>query len=184
MEADQPTTPEQEAAHTDLSAGVWESNFRERMLHIREFQGMTQTDLARVLKNNYGLPFHQQTIQRIESGERPIRLNEANLIAETLNVELFEMTADMGTPKAVGIQLKIARDRLADRVREIAAYVSEKMDEVEDIYLGTHSVWETYEDAQRGEPADRDLAADMRQFESRYERVQTAGRAIMELGDF
>ncbi|WP_166788920.1 helix-turn-helix transcriptional regulator [Cryobacterium sp. TMT4-31] len=68
----------------------WEANFREQMRRRREAQGMTQTDLARGLSRK-GLPFHQQTIQRIESGERPIRLDEAYLIANKLETPMDTM---------------------------------------------------------------------------------------------
>lgn len=53
---------------------------------------MNQTDLARRLSATWGLPFHQQTIQRIENGKRPVRLNEAILIARELGVRLETMT--------------------------------------------------------------------------------------------
>jgi transcriptional regulator with XRE-family HTH domain len=70
---------------------AWEVRFVKNMLRLRELQGLTQTDLARGLKER-GLPFHQQTIQRIENHERPVRLNEAYLIAEHLDVDLLDMT--------------------------------------------------------------------------------------------
>lgn len=69
---------------------TWESNFRSRMKTRREQQGLTQTELAKRLKA-YGLPFHQQTIQRVEAGDRPLRLDEAFAIAEVLGVELTDM---------------------------------------------------------------------------------------------
>lgn len=82
---------------TDDDARVaWERSFRQQMIRLRDSKQMTQTDLARDLKQTYGLPFHQQTIQRIESGERPIRLNEAFLIAKTLGVSLDTMTSSAG----------------------------------------------------------------------------------------
>jgi transcriptional regulator with XRE-family HTH domain len=61
------------------------------MKNLREARGMTQTDLAKALRSE-GLPFHQQTIQRIESGERPVRLNEAHLIAGFFRVKPETMT--------------------------------------------------------------------------------------------
>lgn len=69
----------------------WERRFILNMRWLREhIQQMTQTDLAKVLKDK-GLPFHQPTIQRIENGERPVRLNEAFMIAEALNTNLSAM---------------------------------------------------------------------------------------------
>ena len=76
----------------------WEVNFRTHMKRLREKDGMTQTELARRLKFLYGLPFHQQTIQRIESGERPVRVNEGYLIADTFGVSLDSMTQAASLP--------------------------------------------------------------------------------------
>jgi transcriptional regulator with XRE-family HTH domain len=100
----------------------WERNFVEQMVRLREMRKMTQTDVAKALKS-YGLPFHQQTIQRIETGERPVRLNEAHLIAKVLGVGLDVMT-DTGTPSdremrfAVD-QLRRGSESAADHLHEL-----------------------------------------------------------------
>lgn len=60
------------------------------MVDLREARGITQTELARWLKHR-GLAFHQQTVQRIENGVRPLRLNEAYLIADALDSRLDRM---------------------------------------------------------------------------------------------
>lgn len=70
----------------------WERNFRDQMVRLRKERGLTQTDLARQLAA-WGLPFHQQTIQRVENGQRPIRLNEAKLVARQLGVDLETMVS-------------------------------------------------------------------------------------------
>ncbi len=44
---------------------------------------MSQSELARVLRDA-GHPFHQQTVQRVEIGDRPVRLQEAFAIADAL----------------------------------------------------------------------------------------------------
>lgn len=72
---------------------VWERNFRETMKRTREAHGWTQTELARRVRAHGGLAFHQQTIDRIESGKRPVRLNEAHVIAQELNTPLEAMTS-------------------------------------------------------------------------------------------
>jgi hypothetical protein len=56
-----------------------------------------------------GLPFHQQTIQRLESGERPVRLNEAYVIAGVLDLDLVSMTT--ASPSASARELRYAIDR-------------------------------------------------------------------------
>ncbi len=164
---------------------VWERNFRERMTRMREGLGMTQTDLARSLKA-FGLPFHQQTIQRIESGERPIRLNEANLIAETLNADLFTMMADMGKPESLRFNLKLAGERLTEKVAEAIEDISEHLEDLERFHDDVEHAWERYvsTQAQLGKPIDKNLSADMRRYESRYEQARRGLALIMELGDF
>ena len=92
-------------------ASPWERNFRRQMQRLREAQDMTQTDLARKLKD-VDLRFHQQTIQRIESGERPVRLNEAHWIAFVLGVTVESMLA---ADKPSEQELRYAVDRLRRR---------------------------------------------------------------------
>jgi len=164
---------------------VWERNFRERMARMREALGMTQTDLARSLKA-FGLPFHQQTIQRIESGERPIRLNEANLIAQTLDADLLTMMAGVGKPESVRFILRVAGEALAEKVAEAVENISEHMEDLERRHDDVEYAWGTYVSTQEqlGEPIDSDLSADMRRYESRYERARHGLALIMELGDF
>ena len=88
---------------------------------------MTQTDLARALKA-YGLPFHQQTIQRIESGERPVRLNEANLIARELGVDLTSM---MESEEPTDREVRYA----VDRVRRASDRASDDLGEITGAWL-------------------------------------------------
>lgn len=86
----------------------WETNFRQHMKRLRELKQMTQTDLAKELKLR-GLAFHQQTIQRLESGERPIRLDEAFLIASALDSHVEEM---IQSPNALLADLHYAVSRI------------------------------------------------------------------------
>lgn len=72
----------------------WEGIFRAQMKFLREQRGVSQTELARQLSDR-GLSFHQQTVQRVEQGDRAIRLDEAYLIAEIFDVELSSMTDDL-----------------------------------------------------------------------------------------
>lgn len=107
----------------------WERNFREQMVRIRESRGMNQTDLARRLAV-FGLPFHQQTIQRIESGKRPVRLNEAHLIARELDVSLDSMmvTAAPNAREMIGAvdEMRRGADRFAHNLTEDLSEWAEK----------------------------------------------------------
>ena len=71
----------------------WEKNFREQMVLLRKSKGINQTQLAKRLSSAHHLPFHQQTVQRIEAGDRPVRLNEAVLIARELGSSITTMMA-------------------------------------------------------------------------------------------
>lgn len=78
----------------DAPAGPWEANFRSSMKRLRALRGWNQTDLARQLRAR-GLPFHQPTVQRIESGDRAVRLDEAFVIADEFDLSVQAMTTDM-----------------------------------------------------------------------------------------
>ena len=104
------------SAMTDTPPAPWEQNFISEMKRIRLLRNMTQTDLARELQR-LGLKFHQQTIQRIETGERPVRLNEAHLIANALEAKMASMEA------AVSPSIRDLRYTL-DHVRRIAISVA------------------------------------------------------------
>lgn len=99
--------PRQPLPAPPAKGGPWELFFVENMRRLRERAKMTQTDLAKSLKAS-GLSFHQQTIQRIENGERPVRLNEAFLIAQVFDIELETMVSHLIT-EAEDISLEIER---------------------------------------------------------------------------
>lgn len=98
----------------------WEHNFAQRMRQLREARNMTQTDLARALKAA-GLPFHQQTVQRMENGERPVRLNEAHLIARALDVDLSVMLAEETTDQELRFAVDALRQASLDTSELVAA---------------------------------------------------------------
>lgn len=83
------------------------------MVLVRKAKGFNQTQLAKRLSSMHDLPFHQQTIQRIETGARPVRLNEAVLIAQELGTSLSTMmaSAPLGAREAM---------RAVDDLREVA----------------------------------------------------------------
>src|SRR5215217_1200675 len=61
----------------------------------RKAKGYSQSDLAGLLEQR-GLPFQQQTILKIEKGARPLKLEEASVIAGILGVELSDLTEQFG----------------------------------------------------------------------------------------
>lgn len=68
--------------------------FRKNMRGEREARGMSQGELSRRLIDAGWPIFHQTTINRIESGTRPVKLDEAMAIADALGVDLEELTWD------------------------------------------------------------------------------------------
>lgn len=101
----------------------WERNFAANVAYLREKSGMTQTDLARKLQQ-YGLKFHQQTVQRVEARERPVRLDEANLIARVFDVDLQSLTSSL---KSNDQDLRLTIDRNRRAVSRVYENVSEEL---------------------------------------------------------
>ena len=91
----------------------WERNFREQMRRRRLGLGDSQSAFAKRVAAQ-GLPFHQPTVQRIESGERPVRLDEAHVIAEVFGVTLDTMTQSADDER---VDASIAKGRLDRFVR-------------------------------------------------------------------
>jgi transcriptional regulator with XRE-family HTH domain len=126
----------------DSSPPPWEDNFIKRMIELRTAK-MSQTELARQL-NDRGLSFHQQTVQRIEKGERPLRLNEAHAIAEILGSDPVDMARTVTSDEQElqhtigelqfnswhivdsGLRWKRTWDRERHRLRVAAANLGEK----------------------------------------------------------
>lgn len=76
---------------------LWERAFAGNMARLRVAQGTSQNELAKRLTAR-GLPFYQATVQRVENGDRSIRLDEACLIAEYFEVSLDAMMTNFSGP--------------------------------------------------------------------------------------
>ncbi len=70
--------------------------FAQNLKRSRVARDWTQTDLAREMKER-GFSFHQQTIQRIEDQQRPVRLDEAYAFSEILEQTVDQMSWDQTT---------------------------------------------------------------------------------------
>jgi uncharacterized membrane protein YukC len=81
---------------------------------------------------------------RHEPGKRPIRLNEAVLIARTLNVDLAAMMSDVGSAESVRLNLQLAGQRVAERAAEIAKYLDEHVQEFEQMHEDLENAWGAY----------------------------------------
>lgn len=99
---------------TDEAAEPWawddygyEATFALQMRERREAKGWSQTEMARRLAEQ-GLKFHQTTVQRVEIGQRPLKLTEAMVIANVLGVK-FEIMLR-------GDSIELAYNELADAI--------------------------------------------------------------------
>lgn len=94
-----------------LPAPQAEANFVLRMRLLREAQGISQAEIAaRLVRLGIALP--QQTIARIETGKRGVRLDEAAGIARVLSVDLAEMLSDP-------VEVRDARTQLAEAIEAL-----------------------------------------------------------------
>lgn len=78
----------------------WEATFVANIRRARMALGVSQTELARRVTARGVQGFHQQTVQRIESGTRPVRLNEAVTLADSLAMNLYETLGPSTTQEA------------------------------------------------------------------------------------
>ncbi|WP_332760228.1 helix-turn-helix domain-containing protein [Pseudarthrobacter sp.] len=89
----------------------WEAAFAKVLARRRQERGMSQTELAR-RATEAGLPLFQQQIQRIENLARPVRLNEAVVLARLLDqdpwVMIREMVDDASARDIVSTALEMA----------------------------------------------------------------------------
>jgi transcriptional regulator with XRE-family HTH domain len=68
-------------------------------MNLRRQHGWSQTELAKKLAAQ-GLPFHQQTVQRIEQGTRPLRLTEAAYVADTFGLGINQLLDLLDVPES------------------------------------------------------------------------------------
>lgn len=69
-----------------------ERRFAVNLRMLREREGVSQVKLAQEMAGR-GWPWRQQTVTRVESGQRMVRLGEALAIAGILRVSLDQLTA-------------------------------------------------------------------------------------------
>jgi transcriptional regulator with XRE-family HTH domain len=175
----------------DNAPGVWEANFRQRMIELRGTLDMTQTDLARVLRDRFGLKFHQQIVARIEAGERPVRLNEANLIAEILGSDLATMMADAGSAESARLNAELARRQLTKCTAEITVLLDDGIEQFEQLTQELKTAWDAYTSAQKtlGAKVDKKrvhkgLAFTLHKFETGFKRARGELASIVDLREY
>lgn len=69
-----------------------------------------------VLAVLHGIKWHQSTVTKVESGDRPVRLAEALAVASILHVSLADLIDDPDSPGAA----RRRSERLKGRIEELA----------------------------------------------------------------
>lgn len=65
----------------------------ENLRRLRTAKAVSQSELAKRLEQR-GLPFRQQTVVKIEKGQRPLRLREAHEIASVLDLNIDDLVME------------------------------------------------------------------------------------------
>jgi transcriptional regulator with XRE-family HTH domain len=87
-----------------------EERFGGRVRALREATGYPQRHVAAVMTLVYGLEWGQQTVARVESAQRPIRLIEAAALAELFDLPLADLLDDFRpSTKPPGAQARTLR---------------------------------------------------------------------------
>jgi transcriptional regulator with XRE-family HTH domain len=95
------------------------------MTRRRKALGLSQTALAKALTEE-GLAFYQPTVQRIELGERPVRINEAVAIIKVLRMsqpgtlgldDAVDGKSEVVVTTALSESLRLAHEEVSDFLR-------------------------------------------------------------------
>lgn len=90
----------------DFSAVAGDAVFGRRLRHMREQAGLTQQQLADVMRA-VGSKMHRSTIGKIEAGQRVVSVGEAAEFARILGIDLTQLI-NVGQGRLVTAQLKVA----------------------------------------------------------------------------
>ncbi|QQY23825.1 helix-turn-helix transcriptional regulator [Dermacoccus nishinomiyaensis] len=173
-----------EASTEPMLLTPWEDSFRQQMEQLRRAAGLTQRDLAKALKTRYDLAFHQQTVQRIEDGKRPVRLNEGFAIADLLGVPLDSMAS--ASARADVQSARYAVERLRRTFARAGAGVDDYLAELEEDIEATFYV--VFPDGYRRELLDHLSAAESWALAwvlfatTHWQRIHGARRTLMTHG--
>lgn len=127
---------------------VDEERFRQNMKEGRESRGWSQGELSKRLIEAGWPIFHQTTISRIESGDRPVKLGEARAIAAILGRTL----SDMVVPAVEALRLhyleremkslRESREEIDRAVSRLEVHQAQLRHTIEMIDEQTESGWE------------------------------------------
>ncbi len=94
-----------------------------RVRDLRQAWGVSQTELGEAL-GRYGFAMHQTTVAKLESADRPIRVNEAAALARIFKVPLAQLMAFGQVEDARLVELRQHLDEATAEVARCAAEVA------------------------------------------------------------
>lgn len=62
----------------------------------RKFLGLSQQGVALIVKEDFGIPWHQTVVAKIESGERQVKLDEALALSLVYGIDLQDLMTGRG----------------------------------------------------------------------------------------
>lgn len=97
------------------SATAFETAVGGKVRKYREARGMSQRHVVEVLNADHNLGWHQTTLAKTESGERPLRLSEAIVLADVFGVPVESLSplAAPGQPEGTEILLRARASEMA-----------------------------------------------------------------------
>lgn len=119
------------AGDTGADIGPLGRSFAAEVRRRREQRGLSQTDLAALLRDRYSLKFHQATIDRVEKAVRPCRLDEVYAIAEALGCSVDDMLDDWSTAEKAWRQLAGVALRAREAETRIAMAVQQNLESLQ-----------------------------------------------------
>ncbi|MGO1971624.1 MAG: helix-turn-helix domain-containing protein [Propionibacteriaceae bacterium] len=87
--------------------------FAKRLRQLRRAAGLTQTDVAEAMSRLLGRQVVGTAVTKVESGERAVRLDEAVVVAEILQVPLEALVTEKDPVK---IEIEELRDRFKEQL--------------------------------------------------------------------
>lgn len=103
-----------------------EQRFAANLRLLRERQGISQVKLAQEMAAR-GWPWRQQTVTRVENGQRMIRFGEATALAEILDTPLERFTRPVSEANEVE-KIRATGARLRESCEAVAAAVCQLLD--------------------------------------------------------
>lgn len=110
----------------------WEKAFAAEVARLRTEAGMSQRALTKTI-NEQGLSFHQSQLRRIELGERPIRLNEAYVVAAALGRSVTDLLGGAGGPGIAQSEVARLLHAASERMTHLVEVLREGWSDASDL---------------------------------------------------